>query len=192
MNMSAQVPEIQNQPLRRITRAEYDQMVGAQVFGDRKRFELVFGRLVDMSPIGPAHHMSVLVLSELLSRALGDRARVHCQQPLAATGDSEPEPDVYVTERVTDWNQHPSRAYFVAEVADTSLRYDRDEKGFLYGVSEVDEYWIVDLVHGVVEVRRDRNDGTWQTIATYRRGETIALLAFPDVTIAVADILPPV
>jgi Uma2 family endonuclease len=49
----------------------------------------------------------------------------------------------------------------------------------------------VDLVNELVEVRRDRDRGTWRSITTYRRGQTVSLLAFPDVVIEVAEILPP-
>lgn len=31
----------------------------------------------------------------------------------------------------------------------------------------------------------------WRSLEVFRRGERIAMLAFPDVTIDVADILPP-
>jgi len=64
--------------------------------------------------------------------------------------------------------------------------------GTLYGLAEVDEYWIVNHVDGVVEVYRDRDQGEWRTVSLHRRGETIAMLQFPDVVIAVSEILPPV
>jgi Uma2 family endonuclease len=86
---------------------------------------------------------------------------------------------------------HPSRALLVVEVADSSLRYDRGEKALLYSISQVDEYWIVDIDNGLVEVRRDRHDGEWRSLQTFHRGDTLAMQAFPDVTIAVAEILPP-
>ena len=55
----------------------------------------------------------------------------------------------------------------------------------------MDEYWVLDQVHGVLEVRRDRCEGTWRSIETYQRGQIVTLLAFPDVRVAVADLLPP-
>lgn len=189
MEMS-QAPPIEHQPIRRMKRAEYDLLVKEGVFGD-ERVELIFGQVVAMSPIDPAHNESVDRINERLVLALAGRARVRPQSSFAATDDSEPEPDIYVTPLGEYWREHPSHAYLVIEVARSSLAYDRGEKSFLYGISQVDEYWIVDHVNGVVEVRRDRHEGTWRTITTHRRGETISPLAFPDVVIAVADILPP-
>jgi Uma2 family endonuclease len=98
---------------------------------------------------------------------------------------------VYVAPAGNYWHDHPSRAYLVVEVARSSLAYDREEKALLYALSEVDEYWLVDHVHGLVEVRRDRHEGTWRTLATHGRADTIAMLAFPDVAIPVGEILPP-
>lgn len=181
---------IEHQPIRRMKRSEYDLLVREGVF-DNERVELVFGQVVAMSPIDPAHVESTRRIHERLLLALVGRATVTCQAPFAATDDSEPEPDVYVTPLGDYWHEHPSRAYLVIEVAKSSLAYDRGEKAFLYGISQVDEYWIVDHVHGVVEVRRDQLEGTWRTITTHGRGATISPLAFPEVAIAVSDILPP-
>jgi Uma2 family endonuclease len=61
----------------------------------------------------------------------------------------------------------------------------------VYAASQVDEYWIVNHAEGVIEVYRDRHDGRWRTLTTHRRGETIAMVGFPDVHVAVADVLPP-
>ena len=145
-----QVPPIEHQPIRRMKRAEYDLLVKQGVFGN-ERVELIFGQVVAMSPIDPAHREAVAAIHEKLLFALTGRARVYSHAPLAATDDSEPETDTYVTPLGDYWDDHPSRAYLVVEVARSSLEYDRGEKAFLYGISQVDEYWIVDQVHGLVE-----------------------------------------
>jgi len=189
--MSGESIPIWNQPLRRYSRAEYDDLVAKGTFQD-ERVELVFGQLVQMSPVDPRHAESTGILHEKLLLALMNRAKVRCQSPIAATDDSEPEPDVYVTPLGDHWSAHATRAYLVVEVANSSLAYDRNEKALLYGISDVEEYWIVDLVNGLVEVRRDRDAGVWRSITTLRRGDTLRMLAFPDVEIAVSEILPPV
>jgi Uma2 family endonuclease len=131
------------------------------------------------------------VLGDALKQKLEGRARVRCQGAFAATDDSEPQPDIYVFPLGDYWRANPDRAYLVIEVARTSLEYDRDTKSALYGVSQVDEYWIVNHVEGVIEVYRDRHNGRWRTMTTHQRGDTIAMLAFPDVQIDVSDVLPP-
>lgn len=188
--MSVEQFRIENQPLRRYSRVEYDDLVRKGAFQE-DRVELVFGQVVAMSPIDPVHVRSTHTLHRKLSHAIGRRATVFCQMPIAATQDSEPEPDIYVTPGEPSWNEHASRAYLVIEVANSSLAYDRTEKALLYSMAQVDEYWIVDLVNGLVEVRRERDAGVWRSISTYRRGDTVHMLAFPDVDIEVSEILPP-
>lgn len=46
-------------------------------------------------------------------------------------------------------------------------------------------------VNDVVEVYRDRDAGQWRAVSRHRRGESITMVAFPDVAIAVSEILPP-
>ena len=49
----------------------------------------------------------------------------------------------------------------------------------------------VNHVDDVVEVYRDRHAGQWRAVSRHHRGETITMAAFPDVEIAVSEVLPP-
>lgn len=179
-----------NAPIRPLKRVEYERLAAAGCFEDEK-VELLFGLVVPMAPIEPAHSESTEVIGEILRRKLGDRARVRSQNPFAASDISEPEPDVFVVPSGDYWREHPTRAFLVVEVARSSLPRDRGVKLALYGLAEVDEYWIVNHVESVVEVYRDRHAGEWRQRSTHRRGETIAMVAFPDVEVAVSEVLPP-
>jgi Uma2 family endonuclease len=183
-------PPVQHQPIRGLKRVEFEQLVKQGAFRD-ERVELVFGQVVAMSPIDPAHIESTSRVDKLLTMALHGRAKVICQGAIAATDDSEPQPDIYVTAEGSYWHELPARAFLVVEVARSSLAYDRGEKAFLYGISKVDEYWIVDHVHGTIEVYRDGDAGQWRSIQTFRRGEVVTMTAFPDVQVAVSDVVPP-
>ena len=79
----------------------------------------------------------------------------------------------------------------IVEISRSSLRRDQGPKTILYGLAEVAEYWVVNHVDDVVEVYRDRHAGQWRAVSRHHRGETITMLAFPDVAIAVSAILPP-
>jgi Uma2 family endonuclease len=178
-----------NTPVRTLRRVEYEALA-KQGFFDHEQVELLFGMVIPMAPTDQAHVESVQALHERLMLQLGQRAKVYCQAPFAASDDSEPEPDIFVVPRGTHWAAHHSRAYLVIEVARTSLRRDR-VKRVIYGRAEVDEYWIVNHAEQCVDVFRDRAEGDWRTVTRHRRGETVSPLAFPDVAIAVDDILPP-
>jgi hypothetical protein len=48
----------------------------------------------------------------------------------------------------------------------------------------------VPATSALIEVHREPTPRGYRVVTTYRRGERVALLAFPDVTIAVDDIVP--
>jgi len=180
-----------NQPVRRMTRAEYHRLGDAGFFGEEK-VELLFGVVVEMTPIDRAHIKSTNMLRRLLERALGDRATVESPSAFAASDISEPEPDLMIISSDADrWDEHPSTACLVIEIARSSLARDRGVKAMVYGMAEVEEYWIVNHVDEVLEVYRDRHEGEWRSLTVHGRGERVAMLRFPDVEISVADVLPP-
>lgn len=181
--------QLAGEKIRPLKRVEYDKLVAEGCFDD-ERLELLFGVVVEMSPPDPEHGESVhRVLSVLLSQ-IGDRANVRSQLPLAATDDSEPQPDVFVVPNGNYWHAHPDRAHLVVEVARSSLQRDYAKRA-IYANATVDEHWIVNHHADCVEVYRDARNGEWQTKITHGRGEVLSPLAFPDVAIAIDEILPP-
>ena len=78
----------------------------------------------------------------------------------------------------------------VIEVADTSLRFDRQDKAAMYAEAGIADYWIVNLVDEVLEIHRDPKDGTYHDRIVWKPADTVSPLAFPDLDIAVRDLLP--
>lgn len=175
--------------LRRLRRTEYDQMVELGVFANEK-VELLLGVMLETSPQGTRHASSVQELGELLTAALLRRAKVRQQLPLAATEDSEPEPDLAVVPLGRYDLAHPSTAQLVIEVADTSQHRDRELKAGIYAATRVPEYWVVDVTDGSVTRFTLPSGDEYTTAERFERGSSIALLAFPDVTLALDDFLP--
>lgn len=175
--------------VRRFSRAEYDRLVEQGWFTD-ERLELIEGLLVTVSPQGTSHADVIAHITESLIRLLGERASVRSQLPFAATDDSEPEPDVAVVPRARYRDEHPRSAYLIIEVADSSLRYDR-YKASVYAAASVPEYWIVDLKAARVAVylEPDPATGVYRSTREHRAGEVLQPAAFPDLAIAVADLL---
>jgi Uma2 family endonuclease len=105
---------------------------------------------------------------------------------------SMPQPDVALLHPRTDFyasgRPQPSDLLLAVEVADSSLRYDRGTKRPLYARVGVPEMWIVDLNGGVVDVAREPSEGAYRRIAQAGPGDTVAPAAFPDVTLAVAQL----
>ena len=172
-------------PLRRV---EYERMVELGLFED-ERVELLAGMLVEMSPQGVPHAHAVRYLTELFILALRRRATIGSRLRFALDDESEPEPDIVISPRADYRREHPGRALLLVEVAESSLRKDRRIKARLYARAEVPEYWLVNLVDGLVEVHRDPEAGRYRTITQVGRGESLAPLAFPDIVLQVDELL---
>jgi len=174
---------------RPLRRCEYDRLVELGVF-EGERIELLEGVLVAMTPQNAPHSGSIQRLNSILVPRLAGRAEVRVQLALAVSDDSEPEPDIAVVRPGRRFDEHPSTALLVIEVADASLRKDRGIKAALYARAGVPEYWIVDLPARVLEVHRDPQGDAYATVERHGRGETVPLLTFPDVAVDVAEIVP--
>ncbi|MGQ0572717.1 MAG: Uma2 family endonuclease [Pseudonocardia sp.] len=172
---------------------EYELMGRLGVLNPEERLELLDGRIVPMSPVGPEHASVVDVLAELLILALDRRASVRVQNPVRLPPRSEPEPDIVVARRRRDRyrSAHPTAedALLVVEVADSSLRRDRLVKLPIYARQGVAEVWIVDLAADVVHVHTDPAGEVYRDVRTVARGDSVTPVALPDLTLAVADVL---
>src|SRR5215469_14042126 len=142
--------------LRRWTRSEYDRLVHLGVLRDEP-VELVGGHLVVAEPQGSYHASALGAAGDALRAVLPHGWLVRIQMPVALDDESEPEPDVAVVPG--EWadyrTSHPSRPVLVVEVAESSLSFDREDKGSLYARAGVRDYWIVNLVDRTLEVYRD-------------------------------------
>ncbi len=176
-------------PIRPLRRAEYDKLVELGVF-EGERIELLDGRLVRMSPIGPPHSSTLDKLVALCFRHLDGRARIRVQSPFAALDISEPEPDLAVVPLGNYEKQHPSTADLIIEVADTSLAYDRGAKLKVYAECGVSEYWIVNLVDRCIEVHRKPGGGRYWQVQHHDESSTVRAKHYPDFELRAADILP--
>ena len=186
-------------PTKRWTRIEYDRLIDKGVFGPKDRIELLGGLLVVREPQGGPHAMGIRMVEEALHGVFASGWDVRGQLPVALDDDSEPEPDVSVVPgSFRDYRQaHPARAVLIVEVAESSLRLDRGEKGSLYARAGVPDYWIVNLVDHVLEVYRDPAADLgapygWRyaSVVTLRAGDVVTPLAAPHSHVPVADLIP--
>lgn len=184
--------------VRRFTRAEYYRMAEAGLF-EGEHVELVNGKIVCISRQGSKHSLAVTLITRLLVSTFGPEFAVRVQLPLALTKRSEVEPDFAILRGDPRLfaDEHPSTADRVIEVAESSLAYDRTTKASLYAKAGVTEYWIVDLVNGQLEVRRDPKLMTQpkrKHLHTYSRlyapDESVSPLIAPSLELSVRELLP--
>jgi Uma2 family endonuclease len=72
---------------------------------------------------------------------------------------------------------------------DSSVYRDRRVKLPLYARARVAEVWLVDVSTDTVEICRDPVGRRYRSARVAAPGEQIAPLAFPDVPLAVTDLL---
>ena len=185
--------------IRRWKRVEYEQLVEKGVFMPGERVELIDGLLMVAEPQSSSHFTAIRLVERALVRAFGEGWDVRAQGPIALDDASEPEPDVAVVRgELRDYvRAHPADPVLVVEVALTSVNFDREHKASLYARAGRPEYWIVNLVDRVLEVRREPAPSPsapygwdYSTVEVLRPGDSVRPLAAPTAQIAVADLLP--
>jgi Uma2 family endonuclease len=177
----------------RFTVEEYHRMGEAGIFSEDDRVELIEGEIVEMAPIGSPHAGTTDYLHDTLSQMLGKRARVRAQSPIVLVPDSEPQPDIAVLRYRSDFYRggHPrlEDIFFLIEVSDTTGEFDRIVKLPLYGRAGIPEVWIVDLAAHCVEVYVGPSPDGYELRHRFTRGQVVSPQAFPDLQLAVDEIL---
>jgi len=179
---------------RLLTRLEFEKLGQTDLFDEDERIELLRGVMVRMTPPvpSPRHDAAIQRLTRLLVMAFGERAWVRVCAAFAATDDSETIPDLAVIPLGDYEREFPQGAHLLIEVAVTSLRKDRRIKASIYAEGDVAEYWIVDVDGRAIEVHRDPRAGVFTDVRRYVHGDVIRPVRFPEIAIAVGDVLAPV
>src|ERR1043165_8833237 len=111
---------------------EYHRMAETGILRPDARVELLDGKIIDMSPIGPFHGGVTKRLIRFFTLLAKGRWIVSAQDPLHLDQHSEPQPDLMLLKPAADdyTSRHPIPAdvFLLIEVADTTLALDRDEK----------------------------------------------------------------
>ena len=189
-------PEIRT---RRWKRVEYERMIECGIFRPDEHLELLGGLLVVREPQSEPHVIALQKSQAALQRAFGIGWNIRPAAPVALDEDSAPEPDLAVVPGEPDdyLPAHPSRPVLVVEISLTSLAFDREHKSSLYARAGVADYWIVNLVDRVVEVRRRPApaDGSpygfsYEDLIVLGPGDVITPVAASAAVIPVVDLLP--
>lgn len=192
MTMNAMNAVLDWPPRHRLTVADYQRMGDTGVFAENARVELIEGEIFDMAPIGSLHAGTVSHLSRLLMQAVGDRAIVSIQNPVVLGQRSEPEPDLALLRPRADFykirHPHASDVLLIIEVADSSLRYDREVKLPLYAQHGIAEVWIVDLALSVLDVHRQPETNRYRESSRLNPPVQLAPLALPDVLLDLSEL----
>ena len=192
MTTTASPPQTAAATRRRFTVDEYCAMADAGILAEDERVELLDGEIFVMPPIGPPHEDGTTRLSRDLILRLGDRAWVRVQNSVRLNDYGLPEPDIAVVRFRDDYHRNrptPADVLLVIEVADSSLRRDRELKLPHYAAAGIPEVWIANVPARQVEAFHDPVDGVYQSSRIVRADGQISPRAFPDVVLTVGEFL---
>ena len=180
---------------RRFTVAEYYCMGEAGILGPDERTELIEGEIFVEPPNTPFHAAAGTRLARSFHQRFVDQAAVRNHNPIRLRDDSEPQPDIVLArlrpESYGIAHPQPEDILLVVEICDTTLTSDREKKLPLYARAGTIETWLMNLPDDRIEVYRDPAPEGYRSITLVPRDGTVTPLAFPDVAIPCAELLPP-
>ena len=163
------------------------------ILDEDDRVELLNGQIVEMTPIGRTHWMTVFRLSNLLTRRTSPDIGVSAQSSIVLGERWEPEPDIAVLQRPggdeRDWVPGARDVLLIIEVADTSLERDRDIKIPGYAHERIPEAWLVDVNAATITCYREPRPDGYAEARTLQRGETLQPSRLPGLEITVDEVL---
>ena len=167
-------------------------MVEAGIVAEDERIELLDGEILEMPPIGDPHADGTDRLDESFKEQLRRRARVRVQGPVRINDNSLLQPDIAVLRLRDDYHRRtptPADVLLLIEMADSSLQMAREVKLAQYADAGIPEVWIANVRARQVEGYSDPVDGSYRSRRVVTAEGSISPLAFPDVSLNVADFL---
>jgi Uma2 family endonuclease len=106
---------------------------------------------------------------------------------------SPPKPDIAVCKPLEElfdaFIPDAQDVFFLVEISDTSIRYDRKIKIPLYAKAGIRGYWILDINEDALIVFTEPIEGEYRRQEIFRRGQAIHAQALPDITFSIDELL---
>ncbi|MCS6803087.1 MAG: Uma2 family endonuclease [Chloroflexota bacterium] len=194
MTLASQRAAAEPRP-RRFTVAEYHRMGRVGILRPDERTELLDGIVVAMTPVSDSHAAAVKRTNHFFGRRVPEDVIVSVQDPIRLDDLNEPQPDVALLRPRADFYARATPTaedvLLLVEVAVHSLEYDLGPKAAAYAKAGIRDYWVADLDAGQLIILRLPAQSGYQSVTRLQRGETVAPLALPDLTVPVEAILGP-
>lgn len=179
---------------KRFTSDEVSRMVKAGILPEESGWELINGEIIHRMGIGSKHAGTVIKLSKLLERLIGNIVLVSTQNPISIDLDNEPEPDISILKMrddfYTEGHPQPTDVLLLIEVSDSTLEFDRGTKKDIYAEAGIVEYWIVNLQNKTIETYLKPKGDNYFEMKVYEIGEEVYSQQIENLKINVADIIP--
>lgn len=179
---------------KKFTSDEVHRMMEAGILPEESGWELINGEIIHRMTIESKHAGTVIKLSKLLERLIGNEALISTLNPIQISERNEPEPDIAVLKMRDDFytTSHPKPAdvLLIVEISVSTLGFDRETKREIYAEAGIVEFWLVNLENNTVEVYSHPKNGSYFEMKIYERGEIIRSKHIADLKLKVTDIIP--
>ena len=154
--------------------------------------ELREGEIIEMSPEGVPHSFCNQSIVDYLRILLQGKAIINERYPITLDNSphsraSEPQPDLAIVQLPREiYSQHhpyPENIYWLVEISNSTLQFDRTTKAAIYARNGIQEYWIVDLANRKLIVHTAPQGNIYRNISECQTG-TICSQAFSKIAIA--------
>jgi Uma2 family endonuclease len=183
----------------RLSVDRYERMVASGIITPDDRVELLEGVLVNKMSKSPERVLGTILVTDALRAVLPGGWSLRSEQPIRMD-DSEPGPDAAVVRgaprNYAARHPIPAEVPLVVEVADSSLRRDREDKRRIYARNGIAVYWIVNVADRLIDVFTGPAGPAltpdYAATTTYRPGDLVPVeVAGAQVgTVPVAGLLP--
>ncbi len=177
---------------KKFTLEEYHRLIELGFFASEERLELIRGDIIKMAAKRTPHSVCTCLLLKELYSLLRGKANVRGQEPIIIPPDSEPEPDIVIARKKEDnyLSSHPqvSDILLVIEIADSTLKFDREVKLPLYSEAGIMDCWLINLVDQQLETYRQpyqtsKGDYSYRSQQIYLADDVIKLPYFSDISL---------
>jgi Uma2 family endonuclease len=152
-----------------------------------EKTELLEGVVIEKMPKDPIHANAVTKLAYFLYEVLKNKFQLRQENPIN-TGFSEPEPDIAIVPNGDYSNAHPTEAFLIIEVANTSLALDR-AKSSIYAKAGIPEYIIVNLQNQILEIYTAPIDGKYSYMKVFQKDEKFTSTSIPSISFSLNNLI---
>ncbi|HEY9852001.1 MAG TPA: Uma2 family endonuclease [Leptolyngbyaceae cyanobacterium] len=184
---------------KRFTIEEYHRLAELGFLTEDDRVELIRGEIIQMAPKSIAHINCCRNLLNQLPIPLLNKAELQCQDPIVLPSNSEPEPD-FAMLRIREDNYknalpNSSDVLFVIEIADSTLKKDKEVKTSLYAEAGISDYWIFNLIDNHLETYSEPYQDLHGRFGYAMKrivlpNQIITLPGFPDLSLDLSKVFP--
>ena len=177
----------------RISAKMYDAMIENAILDENDNVELLDGEIIEKMSKGTKHTAITRIITKFFYRILDENTVIQVQDPIRLKDASEPEPDIILAfpdeKNYAERHPQPKDILLIIEVSDSTLQFDRLNKGLAYSRNGIRQYLIVNVENRTIEDYQNPSEDGYGSKQTYKIGDKFTLLAFPEIEISVADFL---